>query len=248
MPIRLVKDGLVFHAILAGCLLLPCGNVTAQAQGGGLTGYLSRQDDGEGTEQQRNFLPDQGLSAYRLDREELEELSKGEHAARTGVFSEAVARFRPLAKKGYPVAQYYLGRLYANGFGVERDSLIAASWYEKAALQGFPPAQFSLAEGYREGRGVRRNPERALELLQAAARQGHADAMHHLCVMLGTGDGVAEDVEQAYFWCLAAAMIGHPAAAEAVSSFDALIPRERRHILQAEVERKLSAMMAPPAR
>ena len=41
----------------------------------------------------------------------------------------------PLAKKGDAEAQYYLGVIYDNGFGVPQDYQTAVKWYTSAAEQ-----------------------------------------------------------------------------------------------------------------
>ena len=43
--------------------------------------------------------------------------------------------------------------MYFNGFGVEKDSLIAKEWIEKAAKSGLPDSQFILGQFYRYGEG-----------------------------------------------------------------------------------------------
>ncbi len=41
--------------------------------------------------------------------------------------------WRPAAEQGNPLAQYYLGGLYAHGEGVESNAAEAVAWYRKAA-------------------------------------------------------------------------------------------------------------------
>jgi len=51
-------------------------------------------------------------------------------------FSEAAfARFNDAAKLGHADAQLYLGHMYAEGMGVERDPIEAYKWYQIAAWQ-----------------------------------------------------------------------------------------------------------------
>jgi TPR repeat protein len=52
--------------------------------------------------------------------------------------------WRPLAEQGDADAQYRLGVLYANGYGVPKDYVQARQWYEKAAAQGNTIAQYNL--------------------------------------------------------------------------------------------------------
>ena len=60
----------------------------------------------------------------------------------------------PLAKQGYAKAQYYLGVMYDNGFGVPQDYRIAVKWYSFAAQQGLAGAQYNLGVMYNKGEGV----------------------------------------------------------------------------------------------
>ena len=51
-----------------------------------------------------------------------------------------------LAKKGRPASQYRLGCMYARGFGVEQNYLMAYTWCKISALQHFPKALVKLEE------------------------------------------------------------------------------------------------------
>lgn len=73
-------------------------------------------------------------------------------------------------------AQYYLGVMYANGQGIEKDYEEAAKWYRKAAEQGIPQAQYRLANLYVEGKGVPQDFEIAYVWYSTAAHQGHTGA------------------------------------------------------------------------
>lgn len=53
--------------------------------------------------------------------------------------------------------QYRIGKMYAMGYGTERDFQKAAEWYEKAAAEGNPFAAYALGCLYRWGQGVERN-------------------------------------------------------------------------------------------
>jgi TPR repeat protein len=62
--------------------------------------------------------------------------------------------FRLAAKQGDVDAQYNLGRMYDNGYGVPQDYKTAVKWFRLAVEQGYAVAQFSLAMMYDMGRGV----------------------------------------------------------------------------------------------
>jgi TPR repeat protein len=48
------------------------------------------------------------------------------------------------AKQGNPQAQYFLGKFYAHGVGVNRNTEIAVEWLKKAALAGVLEAELEL--------------------------------------------------------------------------------------------------------
>jgi TPR repeat protein len=66
----------------------------------------------------------------------------------------AVAILGPLAQRGDPAAQAYLGYLYAEGRGVPQNYTQAAIWYRRAADQGHSGAQYELGLLYDKGLGV----------------------------------------------------------------------------------------------
>lgn len=70
-----------------------------------------------------------------------------------GDYAAEVAIVRPLAEQGFAFAQFNMGVLYDNGYGVPLDDLQAIEWYGKAAEQGLPQAQINLGIMYEEGEG-----------------------------------------------------------------------------------------------
>ena len=65
--------------------------------------------------------------------------------------------FIPLAERGQPSAQAYLGFLFQTGRGVPQNLTEAAMWYRRAAEQGDSLAQYSLGLLYDRGQGVPRD-------------------------------------------------------------------------------------------
>jgi TPR repeat protein len=49
------------------------------------------------------------------------------------------------AKQGNPQAQYYLGKMYAHGIGINKNRDVAIDWLNKAALAGVLEAELELA-------------------------------------------------------------------------------------------------------
>ena len=49
---------------------------------------------------------------------------------------KAIELYTKAADSGFPIAQFYLGKIYENGWGVKKNSKEARKWYEKAERQG----------------------------------------------------------------------------------------------------------------
>lgn len=125
---------------------------------------------------------------------------------------EATQFFRKAAEAGYAPAQYELGRLYADGPGVERDLKQAAFWYRKAADQGDAEAQNNLGALYAKGLGVRRSDSQAAHWYRLAAAQNDPEATSNLGAMYLRGRGVKRDHTQAFQLFSRAAQMGYPVA------------------------------------
>ncbi|MGH6710972.1 MAG: tetratricopeptide repeat protein [Bradyrhizobium sp.] len=65
--------------------------------------------------------------------------------------------FIPLAERGEPSAQTYLGFMFETGRGVPQNYTEAAMWYRRAAEQGDSLAQHALGMLYDKGQGVPRD-------------------------------------------------------------------------------------------
>jgi uncharacterized protein len=121
-------------------------------------------------------------------------------AAQKGDYATAHQMLRPLANKGDARAQFDLGQLYANGWGVRRDFDIAVGWYSKAAEQGLAIAQYNLGVAYANGDGVPQDDREAGKWYRLAADQGDAAAQLNLGIAYANGWGVPHDLTNAYMW------------------------------------------------
>jgi Leucine-rich repeat (LRR) protein len=115
-------------------------------------------------------------------------------------------------ERGLADAQIYLGWLYANGVGVEKNEREALKWYRKAAEQGQADAQINLGWLYANGVGVEKNEREALKWYRKAAEQGQADAQINLGWLYANGVGVEKNEREAVNWYRKAAEQGHAAA------------------------------------
>ena len=81
--------------------------------------------------------------------------------------------YKLVAENGDANAQYNLGVMYDNGYGIPENDAEAAKWYRLAAEQGNANAQFSLGDMYSNGEGVPQNNTRAYVWFSVAAAQGN---------------------------------------------------------------------------
>ena len=103
-------------------------------------------------------------------------LNDGIEAYAKGNYEKAMHLWRPFADKGDAYAQFKLGLMYDQGWGVPEDYAAAVSWYRKAADQGYADAQYNLGFMYYAGRGVPQDYATAMSWYRKAADQGHAGA------------------------------------------------------------------------
>ena len=96
-------------------------------------------------------------------------LAEGYRAYVRGEYQTAYTELLPVARAGDYNAGYYLGLLYWEGNGVEKDLATAVVWLSDAAARGHAGAQLSMALAYENGQGVERNYHRGAELMSEAA-------------------------------------------------------------------------------
>jgi len=91
-------------------------------------------------------------------------------------WAAARAAFLEAAETGSATAMSYLGWLYEEGHGVERDGARAAEWYGKAALAGAHDFSVKLGWMYLSGDGVPRDREAAEAWFRRGIEAGHSPA------------------------------------------------------------------------
>lgn len=105
------------------------------------------------------------------------DFNDGVLALMTGDNDKALKTFVPLAETSdHAYAQYFLGRMYAEGRGVEVDQEAAAKWFRKAAEKGVQDAQFRLGGCYERGEGVPKDMEYAYGWYSVSAHIGNPKA------------------------------------------------------------------------
>lgn len=187
-----------------GALCLAVGLIGA---GRGLAPALAF--DGSATSATASLSPSDGLRS-------------GTHAPEAGAKSTALSTLQYAADQGEPVAQWKLGRMYADGDGVPRDDLRAFNYFSAIAnthpdetpgtQQSAFVANAFVALGHYYLTGIPHSqivadPERAREMFDYAASYfGDADAQYELGRLYLTG--TPSDPHQAARWFLLAATKG----------------------------------------
>ncbi len=202
---RIAAGGMVASLFGAGCLAL-----TLSGYGGGLAPEPAFAFDGTTSPATASLSPSDGLRA-------------GAHAPEAGAKPNALTALQYAAEQGEPVAQWKLGRMYANGDGVPRDELRAFNYFSQIAnthpdeVPGTPQASFvanafvALGHYYLNGipnSRIEADPDRAREMFDYAATYfGDADAQFELGRLYLNGK--PSDPHQAARWFLLAATKGH---------------------------------------
>lgn len=129
--------------------------------------------------------------------------------ARTDPDYTGVLRYLKIGSDaGYPNSEYTLGKLYAEGVGIEKDERRAAELFLSASIKGFAKAQYNLGKIYRDGNGMRQDAQLSLFWFKEAAERGHARAQDKMGLRALSGDGVAKDEVEALKWFILASHQG----------------------------------------
>lgn len=125
---------------------------------------------------------------------------KGWAAYENKDFTSALKHWNPLAENGNPDAQYLLGIIYTNGYGVPVNFLEAEKWFRKSAGQGDVGAQYFLGVFMETGKGHPPDFEQAGFWFKKAAQQGYPDAQYRLGEWYSQETGEEQDFVLAYVW------------------------------------------------
>src|SRR3954468_1242369 len=145
-------------------------------------------------------------------------------AAATAVAAPSLNSLQYAAEDGHPVAQWKLGRMYADGDGVARDDLRAFEYFSRIAnahAEDNPSAPqapivagafVALGHYYLDGipnTKVKADAERAREMFSYAASYfGNADAQYDLARLYLNGTGMPRDPKYGARWLGLAAQKG----------------------------------------
>lgn len=121
------------------------------------------------------------------------DFNTGEEAFNNKDFNTAFHELAPLAMKGNPAAQYYLGHMYRHGNGVAADIVKSTNWFNSSAKLGYVHAQYTLGLIFRNMAVTKSFFAKAVKWLTAASQQGHVEAQFVLGKMYRDGYGVEVD-------------------------------------------------------
>jgi len=117
------------------------------------------------------------------------DVSDAIHAMRAGNFAEAYCVLKPYAESGDAEAQYNIGWMYLNGYGLMMNDSKALDWWQRASDQGYTDASFSIAMLYNLGEGqVEKDMDKAIDYYLMVVEDGHEDANMIIRSMLARGD------------------------------------------------------------
>jgi TPR repeat protein len=169
------------------------------------------------------FDGNQPLSPGEAALTPMEAFRSGARALKTDK-AKAVVSLEYAAQNGHPMAQWKLGRMYAEGDGVPQDDLRAFDYFSRIANAhaddnpGTPQARFvanafvALGHYYLEGipkTRVKADPSRARQMFAYAATYfGDPEAQFNLARLYMDGNGAPKDLRQAARWLNAAAHKG----------------------------------------
>ena len=111
-------------------------------------------------------------------------------------------------EKQNPLAQFTLALFYQEGWGVERDEVVACQWYGKAAKGEIPAANHFFAQCLQEGIHQSVDYVAAIHWYQQAANLGHTISLCAIADLYMRGSGVEKNPQKALAYCQQAASSG----------------------------------------
>jgi TPR repeat protein len=168
--------------------------------------------------------PPSAAAAPAKPTEILDAFKSGTQAYIAGDRTKGLTALQYAAENGHPVAQWKLGRIYADGDGVKADPYKAYQYFSQVAAKNaetspfLPQARFvanafvALGGYHLDGipnTEVKADPRRAGQLFRYAATYfGDADAQYQLAKLYLDGRGAQKDPRTAARWLYSAANKG----------------------------------------
>jgi len=111
-------------------------------------------------------------------------LAKGFAAHKAGDYVKAMKEWKPLAHAGNSTAQFEIGLLYEDGWGVARNYRESVKWYRLAAEQDNAKAQVNLGLMYAYGNGVIEDYNAAHMWFNIVSSLGHAGGRKGIAIVV----------------------------------------------------------------
>lgn len=121
---------------------------------------------------------------------------KARTAMQQGNYAIAYCIWEPLAKSGNSSAQYNIGWMYHNGYGLSINDEQALYWWLKSSATGDANAHFALGDLYAQGQGVEKNISISLGWYISAALKGHEPARETLMALLSSNNTLVKNTFQ----------------------------------------------------
>ena len=126
-------------------------------------------------------------------------------------YDAALSWFQKAHDGGNRGATYFLGKMYATGVGVQKDSRAAERMFLKCADEDVR-AQYEIGLLYFRDEDIPRDLERSAKWMLRAANNGHAEAQFMVGQFYKAGAGVPKDMGKAVEWLTSAALNRHKGA------------------------------------
>ncbi|WP_156176701.1 tetratricopeptide repeat protein [Kiloniella spongiae] len=149
-------------------------------------------------------------SSDRVWEDDRDDFLVGANAYWDGDFSLALERLYPLAEKGVPYAQYYMGEMFDRGFGITKDHKAAVKWFKAAYKNGVSDAGNNLAYIYFTGSAGFVDRQTAMDIYHKEANAGNPVSQVSLGHAYADGKDVTENHRTAVKWYRRAAENGDP--------------------------------------
>lgn len=145
---------------------------------------------------------------------------------------KGIELYSSVAEGGSAKAAEILGALYMEGTLVQRNAVLAKTWYEKAAEAGSFRAMYELARMAETESPP--NQAKAFEMYRKAGLKGHARSMFRVGEIYSGGLGVPRDLVLAHAWFTVAGYFEVAEGKAAARELDAKLTQ--RQIERAQIE------------
>ena len=129
--------------------------------------------------------PSFALSIDQLTDSEVEKLDQGLEKFQNKQYDLAMEELKPIAERGYPSAQIYVGWMHLFGLGIHENVCQGVDWIDQAARQGFVNAQLMMSALLSDvSWGHRPDYQRSYGWLLTAVQNGATDIKKDVYVPL----------------------------------------------------------------